>query len=121
MRHPIKGIRRGTYFRSRMEANFAAYLDYRGIRWEYEKTVFPFAVKRGVKTFTPDFYLPDEDRYIETKGWMDKRSEIQIKRMGVHHPKVKLEVVDWKQYQAIGKEFSSLIADWEFAPDGKSF
>lgn len=107
-----RGVRRGQYFRSRMEANYAAYLDFVGVKWEYEPKTFWFPVKRGVVSYTPDFYLPDEDKYVETKGWMDPKSKTKIRRMAIHHKDVKLEVVDWKAYKEIAK-WSKLIPNWE--------
>lgn len=95
---------RGIKFRSKLEADFAMYLDgvwfrYKGesfkrvpIRWEYEskefllikqenwvdKTEFDKSVKKIKRNkkhtlqkviYTPDFYLPDFNLHIETKGF----------------------------------------------------
>ena len=55
-------------FVHRIEEEFARILDYYGIRWQYEPKTFPLEWdKNGDVTvaFSPDFYLPDEDRYVE--------------------------------------------------------
>src|SRR5256714_14684589 len=49
------------------EQEFARFLDYYRIRWVYEPVSFPIAWD-GTKVsemFTPDFYLPEHDLYIE--------------------------------------------------------
>ncbi len=43
-------------------------MDFYRIRWQYEPKTFPIewdANHNGVKAFTPDFYLPDPDLFIE--------------------------------------------------------
>lgn len=54
-------------FAHQSEAEFARLLDFYGVRWEYEPRSFPLRYRDGqlVEAFTPDFYLPDYDTYIE--------------------------------------------------------
>jgi hypothetical protein len=52
------------WFRSRMEAKFAEWLDSKNIVWFYE----PKRFKISIGSYLPDFYLPDKDIYIEVKG-----------------------------------------------------
>lgn len=50
------------------ERQFASLLDFYGIVWEYEPRQFELEHNaRGelVRAFTPDFYLPDYDLYLE--------------------------------------------------------
>ena len=50
------------------EEAFARILDFYEIEWQYEPTTFPLEWnKRGrvITAFSPDFYLVDEDLYIE--------------------------------------------------------
>lgn len=54
---------KGYLFRSRLEARWAVYFDSLGINWEYEFEGFE---GNGVR-YLPDFYLPDNDIYIEIK------------------------------------------------------
>lgn len=103
------------FFRSRMEANYAFYLDFLGIVWEYEPKTFWFVgIKRGTVSYTPDFYVPAEKRYVELKGWMDERSATKLKRMAKYHPEIQLDLVDWPQYKEIARKFAKLIPCWEF-------
>jgi len=49
------------------EQEFARFLDYYRIRWVYEPVSFPIAWEgtRVAEMFTPDFYLPEHDMYVE--------------------------------------------------------
>ena len=50
------------------EEAFAKVLDFYQINWEYEPTTFPLEWDeegRVTNAFSPDFYLPDEDLYVE--------------------------------------------------------
>jgi hypoxanthine phosphoribosyltransferase len=49
------------------EQEFARFLDYYRIRWVYEPVAFPIAWEgdRVAEMFTPDFYLPEHDLYVE--------------------------------------------------------
>ncbi len=57
-------------FRSKLEKQFAEFLDRSGVRWVYEHKRFPYIDREGKRrTYTPDFYFVDDDRYIEIKGY----------------------------------------------------
>jgi hypothetical protein len=59
---------KGIKMRSTWEVLYAKYLDKNKIRWLYESKTFDL----GNTTYTPDFYLPETDTYIEIKGyWRD--------------------------------------------------
>lgn len=60
---------KNIYMRSTWEANFAKWLDLSGIKWEYEPKAFELKINGKDTTYTPDFYLPEFDCYIEIKGW----------------------------------------------------
>lgn len=49
------------------EQEFGRFLDYYRIRWAYEPVSFPIAGEgeQATELFTPDFYLPEHDLYIE--------------------------------------------------------
>ena len=55
----------GYKFRSRLEARWAVFFDAAGIKYEYEPEGFELA--DGTR-YLPDFYLPDEDMYVEVKA-----------------------------------------------------
>lgn len=63
----------GYKFRSRLEARWAVFFDAAKIRYEYEPE--GFRLENGL-CYLPDFYLPDENMYVEVKpprkgAWKD--------------------------------------------------
>jgi len=108
-----RGERRGVFFRSRMEANYAAYLDYCDTKWQYEARTFWFPQGSVCLSYRPDFYLMDEDRFVETKGFLDARSVAKFELMALYYPDIKLEVVGSDEYEAI-KKLAAVIKGWEY-------
>lgn len=116
----IGGIRK--YYRSRWEANYARWLQWRKERgeianWEHEPETFWFeGIKRGCVSYLPDFRVTELDgslTYYEVKGWMDSRSKTKLRRMKKYHPQVKLIVVGVKEYKAFAKSAKLFIVGWE--------
>lgn len=60
---PIDTEYKGYYFRSRLEARYAVYLDALGWNYEYE----PEGFKLQSGNYLPDFYFPDINCYGEVK------------------------------------------------------
>lgn len=68
---PIETHYKGYRFRSRLEARWAVFFDAVGVRFEYEQQGF----KLNDGTFyLPDFYLPDQDSYVEIKPAINYKS-----------------------------------------------
>jgi hypothetical protein len=112
----------GLYVRSAWEANYARYLNWLlrsgGIeKWEYEPETFEFkGIKRGVRFYTPDFRITNNDRsieYHEIKGWMDAKSAVKLKRMAKYHPTIKVVLIDEPVYKALAKSVKCFIPEWE--------
>lgn len=106
------------YFRSLWEANYALYLNFlvkqkQIIKWEFETDTFWFEkIKRGVRSYMPDFKVFNKDgtiEYHEVKGWMDKKSVTKIKRMATYYPKIKLIVIDQTSYKDIKNKMGTLL------------
>lgn len=76
------------WFRSSWEANFAKWCNLSGIKWEYEPKAFPLKINGKDTTYTPDFYLPEFDLWIEIKGYwrgiQKKKFNFVKKYFGVH-------------------------------------
>jgi len=109
------------FMRSGWEMNYACYLDFlvkhkQIKKWEYEPKTFWFdKIKRGVRSYTPDFFIYNNDgttEYHEVKGIMDAKSKTKLNRMRIYYPKVKLLLIDSKAYKEIGKQ-SGLFKGWE--------
>ena len=61
----------GVLFRSGTEASVAVFLDYYHIRRAYEREGFTLS---DGQRYLPDFYLPDQDAFVEAKGILDDNS-----------------------------------------------
>lgn len=101
------------FFRSAWEANIARWLTAEGKQWEYESKTFEFPVRKGTRFYTPDFYLPSEDRYIEVKGWWDDKSKTRMRRMAKYYRDVRIEIIDKDRYRDIAFTWKYLIPTWE--------
>ena len=78
--HPAKRTNyNGRWFKSNLEARTAEALDNLGIRWEYESHCFRHREYQGGQ-YTPDFYLPTENTYIEVCGRIDARHRLNAER-----------------------------------------
>lgn len=110
------------FYRSRWEANYARYLEWRKSRgeileWEHEPETFWFeGIKRGVVSYLPDFRVTLSDgsvEFHEVKGWMDDRSRTTIRRMAKYHPGVVLKVIEAKEYKGLEATVGWVIRGWE--------
>lgn len=72
--------------RSGWEADFLRICKSYNIPFEYEPYTFPFPVKTGTKSYTPDIYFPKDDSYLEIKGYLDNISRIKLKRFKKYYP-----------------------------------
>ena len=88
---PRKTEYRGVEFKSNLEAKCAECFDNLGIRWEYEPKTFRGKDFAGGQ-YTPDFYLPSAELYIEVVGVWDERhrqnfmSFIELKEIDFNKP-----------------------------------
>jgi uncharacterized SAM-binding protein YcdF (DUF218 family) len=63
----IPTVYRDVWMRSRLEARWAACLDSAGLAWAYEPQVLRLGRGRGA-LYLPDFWLPDQQTWLEVKG-----------------------------------------------------
>jgi len=76
---PLQGK---IYFRGRFELEYAKYLDSKKILWMYEMETFDL----GDSTYTPDFFLPQFEKFVEIKGWMTDRAKNKIDKFLEQYP-----------------------------------
>ncbi len=113
----------GQMYRSGWERNVARYLDHlvdegTVAYWGYEVERFQFPVKRGNRSYLPDFkvFYPDGTyEWWEVKGYMDNDSKIKLKRFALHHTEesLKLKLIDRPAYHKIRDEFGAILEGWE--------
>jgi hypothetical protein len=85
-------------FANRSELECAKILDYYGIPWDYEPRSFILeqdADGRIVSAFTPDFYLPDQDLFIEVtvmKQSLVTRKNRKLREIRRLYPEVRIKL-----------------------------
>ena len=92
-------------FANSSEQMFASLLDFYRIPWEYEPRSFPLHWDREgrvLESFTPDFYLPEFDLYIELTTMKQAnvtRKNRKLKLLKQIHPHVNLRIFYQKDFQ----------------------
>jgi hypothetical protein len=87
------------------EEVFANLLDFYRIAWDYEPRSFPLQWDkdgRVIEAFTPDFYLPEFDLYVEIttmKQTLVTRKNRKIKLLRAVYPHINIQVFYQKDYQ----------------------
>jgi len=80
------------------EEMFAQMMDFYGIDWQYEPRTFPTewdAAGNTIEAFSPDFYLPEMDLYVELtfmKQSLTRHKNRKLKRMKEIYPDVNIRV-----------------------------
>lgn len=105
-----KDIDLTTYFYSRWEANIARLYTHLGIAWLYAPTSFDL----GSQVYTPDFYLPDSNKYIEVKNFWWKYSRERDEKFRKLYHYIKLDVILKPEYLVLEKKYAKLIPMWEY-------
>jgi len=77
------------WMRSSYEIAFAKYLDRNNIKWFYESERFNLPSS----TYTPDFYLPNTNEYIEIKGWWRECKKVKFNLFKQLYPEIKIKVL----------------------------
>jgi hypoxanthine phosphoribosyltransferase len=88
------------------EQEFARFLDYYRIRWVYEPVSFPIAWDgtRVSEMFTPDFYLPEHDLYVELttmKQSLVTPKNRKLRMLREIYPDVNVRLLYRKDYQQL--------------------
>lgn len=98
-------------WRSGWESNVARYFNHIGIKWEYEPVRFVFTnIKRGTRGYTPDFYLPERDLFVEVKGNLPTTDMTRMRRFKKYWPEewAKLQVIPGSPNTAAAKFFEEM-------------
>lgn len=81
------------------ERELARLLDFYGVRWCYEPDTFVLERDAGghaTVAFTPDFYLPDHDLYLEVTTLRQKlvtRKNRKVRRLAELHPEIRVRIL----------------------------
>jgi hypothetical protein len=97
---------KNTFFRSSWEAIVAQWLDKKGVTWIYEPQRFYFENL----SYLPDFYLPQQDVWLEVKGWIN-RNPRDKERMDLFIKNQKLLIIDKITINKISKILKNTFFD----------
>src|SRR5437899_7253635 len=98
-------------FANRAELECAKVLDYYGIPWEYEPRTFVLEEDedgRVVEAFTPDFYLPEQDLYLEItmmKQSLVTRKNRKLRRLRQLYPEVRIKLFYERDFERIAAPY----------------
>lgn len=103
------------------ERRFAALLDFYCIEWRYEPRSFPLDWNRegeAVEAFTPDFFLPAYDLYIEITTQRQRlvtKKNRKVRRLAEIYPTVRCKVLYQRDYLHLCAKYG--LEDVELDPD----
>ena len=86
-------------FQSTWEKAFAQHLDERGLDWAHES--HSWLLSDGT-AYTPDFWIPDWQVFVEVKGLMTEEAHRKIDLFRAAYPHLKLLVLDRKALKLYG-------------------
>ncbi len=93
------------------EEEFANMLDFYNIKWDYEPKTFPLqwdSEGNVTSAFSPDFYLPEQQLYIELTTQKQKlvwKKNKKIRRLKELYPNIKIKILYNKDYQSLLQKF----------------
>jgi hypothetical protein len=96
-----------TPFAHASERQFAQLLDFYQLDWSYEPTSFDIQWDREgnvVQRFTPDFYLPEFDLYIEITTLSQKlvtKKNRKVRRLRERYPEIRCKVFYQRDYLSL--------------------
>ena len=85
----------------------ARILDFYAVRWEYEPATFPILWNLEgavVESFSPDFYLPDLDLYLEMTTLRQKlvrKKNRKLRRLRELYPSVNIKLFYARDFRAL--------------------
>jgi hypoxanthine phosphoribosyltransferase len=103
-------------FASPAELECAKVLDYYGVAWAYEPRTFVLETDedgRVLEAFTPDFYLPEQDLYVEItamKQSLVTRKNRKVRKLRERYPGVRIKLFYRRDLERLAQHFHLDIA-----------
>jgi hypoxanthine phosphoribosyltransferase len=109
-------------FAHESEAEFARILDFYGITWVYEPRSFPLRWdgERIVEAFTPDFFLPDLNLYLELTTMRQRLATEKNRKMRLVrelYPEIQIRLLNKKDYLRLLAKYGYGPAEAAKLPD----
>jgi hypoxanthine phosphoribosyltransferase len=104
------------HFANQAEVECAKILDFYGIEWEYEPRSFVLESDedgRIIEAFTPDFYLPEQDLYLEVtvmKQSLVTRKNRKIRKLRERYPDIKIKLFTRRDFDRLAQKYKLNIA-----------
>jgi hypothetical protein len=96
------------------EAEMSRILDFYTVRWEYEPHTFPILWNLDgdvVESFSPDFYLPDLDLYLEMTTLRQKlvrKKNRKLRRLRELYPDLNVKLFYARDFRALMLKYGKL-------------
>ena len=93
------------------ELEYAKILDYYGVPWLYEPRTFVLERDdegKVVEAFTPDFYLPEQDLYLEVtvmKQSLVTRKNRKLRKLRQLYPEIKIKLFYERDFERIAARY----------------
>jgi hypothetical protein len=103
-------------FANQAEVECAKILDYYGVPWEYEPTTFVLEQDeegRVIEAFTPDFYLPEQDLYLEVtilKQSLVTRKNRKLRKLQQRHPEIRIKLFYKRDIERLAQRYRLELA-----------
>jgi hypoxanthine phosphoribosyltransferase len=111
---PDPGAASAPSFAHASEAELARILDFYDVRWAYEPDTFPIGWNLDgdvVESFSPDFYLPDLDLYVELttlKQKLVRKKNRKLRRLRELYPDVQIKLFYARDFRMLLLKFGRL-------------
>ncbi|HWQ02152.1 MAG TPA: hypothetical protein VN449_08575 [Gaiellaceae bacterium] len=98
-------------FQNDAERECAKVLDFYGVPWEYEPHTFVLeedADGRVVQAFTPDFFLPEQNLYLEItvmKQRLVTRKNRKLRRLRERYPDVRVKLFYKRDIERLAQRY----------------
>ena len=107
-----------TPFAHASEAEMARILDFYAVRWEYEPHTFPILWNLDgdvVESFSPDFFLPDLELYLEMTTLRQKlvrKKNRKLRRLRELYPGISIKLFYARDFRALMLKYGKVaLAD----------
>jgi hypoxanthine phosphoribosyltransferase len=103
-------------FASAAELECAKVLDYYGVPWQYEPRTFVLEEDdqgRIVEAFKPDFYLPEQDLYVEVtvmKQSLVTRKNRKLRKLRERYPEVRVKLFYKRDIERLAERYHLELA-----------
>lgn len=103
-------------FANEAELECAKILDYYRVPWDYEPRTFVLEEDgegRVVEAFTPDFYLPEQDLYVEVtvmKQSLVTRKNRKLRKLRERYPEIKIRLFYKRDIERLAERYHLNLA-----------